>query len=58
MHQRQAAAAFVAALLAEVEAGRLSADSANARRMLRRLEGVLIALKDEAILAPEGAQQN
>ncbi len=58
MHQRQAAAALVAALLAEVEAGRLSADSAHARRLLRRLEGVLIALEDGAVLAPEGAHQN
>ncbi len=53
VEQREAAAALLAALLAEVEAGRLSAESAHARRMLRRLEGVLIALEAEVVLSPE-----
>ncbi len=41
---RQAAAALLRALLAEVEGDRLRAESAHARRLLRRLEGALIAL--------------
>ncbi len=51
--EREAAAGLLAALLAEVEEGRLSAESAHARRLLRRLEGVLIALEAEGVLSPE-----
>ncbi len=56
VEQRKAAAALLTALLAEVERGGLSAESAHARRMLRRLEGVLIALEAEGVLSREETQ--
>ncbi len=45
--EQRAAAALLRGVLAEVEAGRLSASSSQARRLLRRLEGALLVLELE-----------
>lgn len=45
---RALAASMLRRLLAEVEAGRIRAESSQARRLLRRMEGALLALEAEA----------
>ncbi len=46
--EQRAVAALLRGVLAEVEAGRLTASSSQARRLLRRLEGALLVLELEA----------
>lgn len=47
---RALATATLRGLLAEVEAGRIRAESSEARRLLRRIEGALLALEAESSL--------
>lgn len=46
--ERRLALTMLRGVLAQVETGGLTADSAQARRLLRRLEGALIALRAQA----------